>query len=142
MTGFVLDPQLESDSVFVADLDLCQVRLMDDSRFGWLLLIPRRGGLKDLTDLTQDERAEAMEEVAACGEALKTVETCDKLNVASLGNMVPQLHIHVIARQQGDAAWPGPVWGAGERVHYSEEAREALAARLESLLLEGDGAEG
>lgn len=139
MAAFALDPRLEADSVFVADLDLCQVRLMDDARFAWLLLVPRRGGLVDLTDLDEAERAQAMAEVAAAAGALKACGPCDKLNVAALGNVVPQLHLHVIARTKDDAAWPAPVWSAGAREPYAADARDTLAARLGALLLEPAG---
>ncbi|WP_417771900.1 HIT domain-containing protein [Stappia sp.] len=126
-TGFDLDPRLEEDSLSVCDLPLCAVRLMRDARFPWLLMMPRRDGLTEIVDLDAAERAVLMEEIALVSEALKAATGCDKLNVANLGNMVSQLHVHVIARKVGDAAWPGPVWGNGRAEPYSRGNAEALA---------------
>ena len=134
---FVLDPRLEGDSFPVIDLPLATVRLMDDARFPWAILVPRRPGLAELIDLDAEARATLWGEIDAVSRALKALTACDKLNVAALGNMVRQLHIHVIARFERDAAWPGAVWGAGgERQSYGApqamrlvgELREALGA--------------
>ncbi|MFG1360472.1 HIT domain-containing protein [Xanthobacter pseudotagetidis] len=130
MASFSLDPRLEGDGPVVAELPLCQVRLVDDARFVWLVLIPRRDGLVEILDLPAADRAVLMEEIAAVGAAVKAASGCAKLNVAALGNMVSQLHVHVIGRNPGDAAWPGPVFGFGAR---EPMAPEAMAARLETL---------
>lgn len=130
MASFSLDPRLEGDGPVVAELPLCQVRLVDDGRFVWLVLIPRRDGLVEILDLPAADRAVLMEEIAAVGAAVKAASGCAKLNVAALGNMVSQLHVHVIGRNPGDAAWPGPVFGFGAR---EPMAPEAMAARFETL---------
>ena len=110
MPEFVVDPRILADSVAVADLALCHVRLMDDARFPWLLLLPRRAGLTELTDLSPPDLGKAMEEVRVASDALGAELPFAKLNVAAIGNVVSQLHIHVIGRSPGDAAWPDPVW--------------------------------
>ena len=131
---FSLDARLAADSVAVGVLQLCTVRLQDDARFPWLLLVPARAGLTELFELTPDERALLIEEAALCGAALRAVTQCLKINTAALGNMVRQLHVHVIARNDSDAAWPGPVWGVGERVPYEAAMRDDLIARIRSAL--------
>lgn len=128
--GFELDARLAADTVFVADLPLCRALLMDDARFPWLVLVPRHAGLVELDDLDEDGRTRLMHEIRHAMHALRTVVACDKLNVGALGNIVRQLHVHVVARREGDAAWPGPVWGAGSRQPYAPADREALLARL------------
>ncbi len=134
MTDFVLDKQLKADSAAIGRLMLCEVCLLDDSRFPWLVLVPRRRELVEIIDLTTDERALLMEEVTKAARALKSITECYKLNVAALGNQVRQLHIHVIARFKNDAAWPAPVWGKGARVPYQVKAREDLIAKLRQAL--------
>lgn len=127
---FTLHPHLESDTAAVCDLALCTVRLMNDSRFPWLILVPRRDGAREIHRLTADDRRMLIEEISRTAEVLERVSKADKMNVGALGNMVPQLHVHVIARFEGDAAWPGPVWGAGVALAYSAQARNALIAGL------------
>jgi diadenosine tetraphosphate (Ap4A) HIT family hydrolase len=129
-----LDPRLAADSVAIGNLALCEVRLQDDARFAWLVLVPKRENATELFELSSADRTLAMEEVAQCSAALRAVTQCLKINVGALGNVVRQLHIHVVARNEGDAAWPGPVWGAGTRVPYSETAKAELIARLRSAL--------
>ncbi len=132
--GFALDPQLARESVFVADRVLCRVLLMDDARFPWLVLVPRRAGLVELFDLDARERTLLFDELEQAARALRSVASSAKLNIGALGNVVRQLHVHVVARREGDAAWPGPVWGHGPRRPYDESARatrvSAIAARL------------
>ena len=132
--GFTLDPQLARDTVFVADRALCRVLLMDDARFPWLVLVPRRAGLVELCDLGPAERALLFDELEQATHALRSVAPFAKLNIGALGNRVRQLHVHVIARREDDAAWPGPVWGHGLRQPYATSARATragvLAARL------------
>lgn len=129
-----LDPRLAADSVFVADLPLCQVRLMDDAAYPWLLLIPRRPGAVEIAELAREDRVALMDEIAFASAALRAETACHKLNVAALGNVVPQLHVHVIARFRGDAAWPGPVWGRAPARPYDAAARQALVAALAARL--------
>ncbi|WP_349359011.1 HIT family protein [Stappia sp.] len=136
MPRFDLDPRLAADSLPVADLDLATVRLMSDSRFPWLLVIPQRPDLVDLIDLAPAEQVALMAELDRVARALKAETGCPKLNVAALGNMVPQLHVHVIARFPEDAAWPGPVWGVGTAEPYAPEVAQALASRLAARLVD------
>lgn len=133
-TGFVLDPRLTADTRAVASLPLCDVRLMDDARWPWLLLVPRRAGLVEVADLHGEEQAMLWQEVNRAAAALRAVAPCDKLNLGALGNIVRQLHVHVIARAEGDAAWPGPVWGHGARVARDDEGAAALIAALRKAL--------
>ena len=131
---FALDPRLAADTVPVAELALCSVRLMDDQRFPWLILVPRRPGLAELDDLDAAARAVLIEEVARAGAALRAAVPCDKLNVGALGNIVRQLHVHVVARREGDAAWPGPVWGFASPARYVPERCKELSAALAARL--------
>jgi len=127
-----LDPRLAADSIAVGALALCEVRLQDDARFPWLVLVPKRAGVTELFALDAPDRTVLMEEIAQCAAALRAVTDCLKINVGALGNIVRQLHIHIVARNEGDAAWPGPVWGAGMRVPYGDTERADLIARLRS----------
>jgi diadenosine tetraphosphate (Ap4A) HIT family hydrolase len=115
-------------------LSLCQLRLMNDARFPWLLLVPRRDGLRELFDLPAFDQAQVLIDLNRAAAALQAVATPDKLNIGALGNIVPQLHIHLIARFVGDPAWPGPVWGQGSAVAYTEEALQAQLAALRAAL--------
>lgn len=133
-TDFLLDPRLEADTFPVLDLPLTAVRLMDDARFPWAILVPRRQGLSELIELEGEARATLTAEIDRVSRALKELTGCDKLNVAALGNQVRQLHIHVIARFVGDPAWPGPVWGVGERRTYAAPQAMLTVARLRSAL--------
>ena len=128
--AFELDPQLAADTHAVGDLELSRVLLMNDARFPWLILVPRRAGMRELIDLHVDEQHILLSEIDRCATALRNMDRPDKLNVAALGNVVAQLHVHVIARTLHDAAWPRPVWGVGEAVHYDANA---LQLRLTSL---------
>ncbi len=132
--SFALDPRLAADSRLVASLPLCDVRLMNDARYAWLVLVPRRAGLVEITDLGDDEQAALWQEVNRAGRALRAVAPCDKLNLGALGNIVRQLHLHVVARREGDAAWPGPVWGHGKPVGYAEAALHERLAGLRQAL--------
>jgi diadenosine tetraphosphate (Ap4A) HIT family hydrolase len=127
--GFQLDPRLAAGSVPLGDWPLCTLRLKDDRRFPWLLLIPRRAGAVELTDLGPDDYAQLAAEIRAATALLIDVARPDKTNVATLGNAVPQLHVHVIARFRGDAAWPRPVWCVDEGPAYGKAERAAAIAR-------------
>lgn len=132
--AFALDPRLAADGPAVGDLPLCHVRLVEDRRFFWVSLTPRRAAMSEVFDLDADDRLRLMEEVAQVSQALKDITACAKLNIAALGNMVPQLHVHIIARNPGDAAWPGVVFGAGTREPMGDPERrsrlDALRGRL------------
>lgn len=130
MRLFVLDPRLAADTVFVADWPLSRVLLMDDVRFPWLVLVPRRAKMVELFDLSEPDRATLSNETARASELLKSISKAAKINVGALGNLVPQLHVHVVARNPGDAAWPGPVWGYGAAQPYDSASRDVLVARL------------
>ncbi len=129
-----LHPQLARDTVNIGDLPLSRVLVIDDANWPWLLLVPRRAHVSEIIDLDEVEQAQLMTEIARTGRTLKAVTECDKLNVAALGNVVPQLHVHVIARRQGDAAWPKPVWGAVPPVAYDRAALEGFIQTLRRTL--------
>ena len=130
MSDFALHPRLEADTVFAADWDLSRVLLMNDARYPWLILVPRVAGAVEIFDLFHTDRTTLMEEIVRAAQALKAISGAQKINVGALGNLVPQLHVHVVARSAGDAAWPGPVWGQGSAVAYEESARAALIAKF------------
>jgi len=109
-TGWSLNPQLAKDTTPVGDLALCRVVAMNAAGFPWLILVPRRDGAVEISDLG-DEAHRLMDEIVAVGAGLKSVVRCDKLNVGAIGNVVPQLHVHVIARRFDDPLWPKPIWG-------------------------------
>lgn len=123
---FALDPVLEKDSLPVIRLRLSEVRLMNERAWPWLILVPMRAGLRELTELDQDDRHRLIDEITHAERVLSAVYAPDKLNVAALGNQVPQLHVHVIARHANDPAWPRPVWGATAKSPYADQ--EALGA--------------
>ncbi len=132
--AFELHPQIAADSVPVLDLDLCAVRLMDVAALPWLLLIPRRADLREIIDLSEPDQATLWKEIAITSAVLKTAVHPTKLNIAALGNVVPQLHVHVIARFDNDAAWPKPVWGNLPMTPYTSEGRDAIAQKLGAAL--------
>jgi diadenosine tetraphosphate (Ap4A) HIT family hydrolase len=134
MEMFTLNPQLAADTVPVADWALSRLLLMNDARFPWLILVPRRAGLSELFDLKHAERMVLSEELNRASLGLKTMFKAKKINVGALGNMVPQLHIHVVARTEADAAWPGVVWGSGKAIAYDPPENNALIARLKAEL--------
>lgn len=133
-TKFTLNSSLAADSIPVAKLDLCEVRLMNDANFPWLVLVPQLPGAIEIVDLDPDTRHLLMDEIARASQALRSVTGAEKLNVAALGNQVSQLHVHVIARFRDDDAWPGPVWGAVPRRHYAQETGADLVDRLADAL--------
>ncbi|MGE0407733.1 MAG: HIT domain-containing protein [Amphiplicatus sp.] len=134
MTYFVLDPRLAAETFRLGSLDLCEALLMNETRFAWLILVPRRMGLAELYELTRPDRELLVEEIAVVSEALARYASACKMNVAALGNHVAQLHVHVIARREDDEAWPNPVWGAGVRRPYPEGDGESVAAALARAL--------
>lgn len=123
---FELHPQLAKDSVWLADWPLCQVRLLNDQNYPWFILVPRRRGISEVIDLTDAEQTQLWQESAKLSHYLRQQFQPDKLNIAALGNMVPQLHLHHIARFRHDVAWPAPVWGKVPMLPYSEPALVAL----------------
>lgn len=138
--GFEPDPRLAGDTVLVADGPLSQLRLMDDARFPWLVLVPRVPGAVEWIDLSGDQQRLLLAELNLAGRLLRGLGPAHKLNIGALGNVVRQLHVHVVARQEGDEAWPGPVWGAGTRRPYLPAEREALVSSLRQGLGDVPGA--
>jgi diadenosine tetraphosphate (Ap4A) HIT family hydrolase len=134
MREFELHPRLAADTVVIADWKLCRVLLMNDARYPWLILVPRRNDVTEIFELAPEDREMLMAEIALASERLKHFSRAAKINVGALGNLVPQLHIHIIARNPGDAAWPGPVWGHGSAEPYSANAIETLAGELVKTL--------
>ena len=127
---FHIHPQLQQDTYLIGRLPLCQVLMMDDRRFPWLVLVPTRMGARELTDLSAQEAAILMEETRLAMSVLAAVAEPDKLNVAALGNMVEQLHVHIIARFHSDAAWPNPVWVIGGEDHFPPHTAQILLDKL------------
>ena len=132
--SFELHERLAADTFRVVDLTLCRVLLMNDRRFPWLILVPRREGLRDFDDVAAAEKAHFHSEIDLASAVLRAATGAEKMNVAALGNMVPQLHVHVIARFAADAAWPSPVWGVGKAEPYAEAEAAALAEKLAQAL--------
>ena len=132
-SGFVLDPRLKADTVPVGDLALSSVLLMNDARFPWLILVPRRQDACEFTDLSADDALLAMTEIRLATTVMLELAKPDKVNVGALGNVVPQLHVHVVGRFRSDPAWPGPVWGHGARMPYPDHAAASLADRAATL---------
>jgi diadenosine tetraphosphate (Ap4A) HIT family hydrolase len=130
MPPWELHPQLARDTVNIGDLPLSRVLVINDANYPWLLLVPRRTGVWEILDLDEVEQAQLMTEVARVGRALKIVTECTKLNIAALGNVVPQLHVHVIARRENDAAWPKPVWGAVPPLDHDKQELETFISAL------------
>ena len=129
-TAWTLHPRIAADTVPVGDLPLCRVLLANDANYPWLMLVPRRAGIFELMDFAPEDRATLSAEIDAAARALKAITDCDKINVAAFGNVVPDVHVHVIGRRHSDAAWPKPVWGVVPPQSYSEAA---LAQRLRRL---------
>ena len=134
LADWELDPLLERDTVAIGDMPLSRVLLIKDATYPWLLLVPRRHLAAEIIDLDMIEQAQLMTEIAHTSRTLKTLTGCDKINVAALGNVVPQLHVHVIARSRGDAAWPRPVWNAVPPCDYDSRGLEKLLASLRERL--------
>ncbi|ABD05380.1 Histidine triad (HIT) protein [Rhodopseudomonas palustris HaA2] len=131
-----LSPQLEKDTINIGDLPLSRVLVIKDANYPWLLLVPRRAGAVEITDLDEVAQAQLMTEISRVGRALKDITKCDKLNIAALGNVVPQLHVHVIARRANDAAWPRPVWGVVPALpHDAEEVQHFISALRRKIWL-------
>lgn len=129
--GFAPDPAFAAGSVFAADWPLCHVRLQDDARFPWLILIPRRAGAVEIADLSPADRALLMEEIVRAGEVVRRLgisldRPVDKLNVAALGNVTAQLHVHIVGRRRDDGLWPDPVWGRPGAAPWLADARTRL----------------
>jgi diadenosine tetraphosphate (Ap4A) HIT family hydrolase len=128
--AWTLHPQLARDTLALGDLPLSRVLVVNDANWPWLMLVPRRADISEIIDLEEVEQAQLMTEITRVARAVKTVTGCDKLNIAALGNVVPQLHVHVIARRNGDTGWPRPVWGAAPPVPHDKDDLERFMAAL------------
>jgi diadenosine tetraphosphate (Ap4A) HIT family hydrolase len=129
-----LDPQLARDTVAIGDLPLSRILLMNDANYPWLLLVPRLPDLLEIIDLDERARAQLMREIARVADALKSSTACDKLNIAAIGNVVAQLHIHVVARFRDDPTWPKPVWGQLPACAYDPSERDRLIGTMRNKL--------
>ena len=135
MAEFVLDPAFVATSAALGDLPLCEARLQLDARYPWIVLIPRQPGLREIEDLSPADRVALMDEIVRAGVAVRALgRQVDKLNVGALGNVTPQLHIHVIGRRVGDPAWPGPVWGHSPGEPFAPGALETAVAAARAAL--------
>ena len=132
--AFRLHPQLAADSLLITQLTLCEVRLINDSRFPWCLLVPRLLGNLQWHQLRPKQAEQLQVETRRVASAVDALIEVERLNFGSLGNLVPQLHIHVVGRRSGDAAWPGPVWGFGAAERYTPSAAQALCETLRNAL--------
>ena len=132
--SFALDPRLAADTLAVGDLALSRVLLMNDRRYPWLILVPRGEALREIVDLDAPARARLIEEIAIASRFVRSLPGVEKINVGALGNIVSQLHIHVVGRAVGDPAWPGPAWGLGTARRYASERAAALMAQARAAL--------
>ncbi len=135
---FTLHPQLAADTFAVTTLPLCEVRLMNDSRFTWLILVPQRANIRELHQLSSADQMQLLQESNALARHLEATGTPDKLNIAALGNLVPQFHWHLVARTEDDPCWPGPVWGCGRAKPYDQATASAQVARLRKIIDMGE----
>ncbi|GLQ06492.1 HIT domain-containing protein [Sneathiella chinensis] len=131
---FKLHPRLQADTHSIGDLSACRALLMNDARYPWVILVPTVDDITELHDLDPDTYQKVSGDIRTVSESLSALYVPCKINVGALGNLVPQLHIHVIARTPEDAAWPGPVWGQGQAIPYDKEALTARLKELQSLL--------
>ena len=134
MSDFSLDHRLERDTLFIARQNGCQVRLMNDARYRWLVLIPEISKIRDWHDLPDKVERDILSLTKNMSGLLKKFENADKINVASLGNLVSQFHLHLIVRYKNDAAWPGPVWGVGAAEPFTDEQAKAVIKMMQNLL--------
>lgn len=134
MAKFKLDDRLCADTIVIGDSGLCRIMLMNDSRFPWLIMVPMRADVCEIHELTPLDQTVLTFEITQTAKILKETTGCKKINIGALGNMVPQLHVHVIARNEHDDAWPGPVWGYGKASPYDNEALKSFTDRFSSAL--------
>ena len=127
---FTLHHRLQEDTIEIIRLKLSRVLLMNDSSFPWIVLVPEREGVQEVYELSIEDRSVLIEEIAAASEIIRQLYSPDKINIGALGNLVPQLHIHVIGRFRTDRAWPGPVWGSGPARPYQTEKLETVCAGI------------
>ena len=133
--SFKLHPQLEKDCILLGKFELCQLLLMNDSQFPWFILVPERENVEEIYQLTSAEQMTLIQESSYLAEKLATIFQADKLNIAAIGNIVSQLHVHHVVRYRNDKAWAAPIWGKFAAVPYSAQQLEKLKAQLTSLEL-------
>lgn len=133
MSNFQLHPQLQQDCFLIGKFELCQVLLVNDSQFPWFILVPQRENIREIYQLTAEDQITLIQESSYLAGNLATIFNADKLNIAAIGNLVPQLHLHHVVRYQTDKAWAAPIWGKFAAVPYTEQQREELLVRLTSL---------
>jgi diadenosine tetraphosphate (Ap4A) HIT family hydrolase len=131
--SFVLHPRLEADTAFIADWPLCRLLLMNDARYPWLILVPRRPDVVEMMDLETADRDLLLNEMTRAGEIVRGLPQVTKLNIGALGNLVPQFHVHMVGRHPGDPAWPGPVWGHSPAAPYEAQNQNRLIGLVRSL---------
>ncbi|WP_415240287.1 HIT domain-containing protein [Zhongshania aliphaticivorans] len=131
---FELHEALARDCAFVGDLALCRLLLMNDKQYPWLILVPRRAEMREICDLSGDDQLQYLQESNLCSAILRSEFGAEKLNIAALGNMVPQLHIHHIARFSSDPAWPKPVWGQLPAKPYSIDELQGVVSQLRKVI--------
>ncbi len=134
MADWSLNRQLEQDTINLGDLPLSRVLLIKDANYPWLLLVPRRAGVSEIIDLNEVEQGQLMTEINRVARALNDIVKPDKLNIAALGNLVPQLHVHIVARRKDDAAWPRPVWGVVPPIPHDPQGVEEVISALRSKI--------
>lgn len=137
---FELDPRLANDTLVLGDFALSRCLLMNDAHYPWLILVPRRAGLREVHELSADDQAQLMRESSWLSEHLQKAFAAEKINVANLGNVVAQLHWHIVARQPTDAAWPGPIWGKHPVQRYQPEALAERLERVQAMLSQAPSA--
>lgn len=134
---FALDSRLQQDCLVIGDFPLCRLLLMNDSNYPWFILVPRREEVSELFQLDADDQRQLWQETTLLAETLKDIFVADKMNVATLGNVVSQLHMHVIVRRREDASWPAPVWGRHPAQPYNEQQAGQVVDKLRSVLADG-----
>ncbi|MFO7445761.1 MAG: HIT domain-containing protein [Ignavibacteriaceae bacterium] len=131
---FEIHPQLKRDCILVGKFELSYLMLMNDSNYPWFILVPDREDIKEIFQLSGKDQTELLKEISYLSELLHNNFNADKINVAALGNVVPQLHIHIIVRYAGDPAWPSPVWGKVTAKEYTGEEKESILTKLKALI--------
>ncbi len=131
---FELDQRLRNDTLVVGDLALCRVLLMNDSRYPWLILVPKVAAVSEVFELTIEQQQCLWQETTAVSVVLKQLFQADKINIATLGNVVKQLHMHIVVRMQDDATWPAPVWGQGVAQPYTAQELQQFSTKLQAAL--------
>lgn len=135
---FTLHPRLAADTLHLADLPLCRVLLMNDMHYPWLILVPRRRGIREIYELNAEDQQQLMRESTLVSQRMASCFQAYKMNIAALGNMVPQLHVHHIVRYENDAAWPAPVWGKHPPLSYEPEMLPLMVAKIREALMDAD----